>query len=103
MVDLNTISSPGTTSRAGSRAAAAGERSAAAADIRPEAGAAVSSVPATQVTVTETVAMLRQIEEQISNVPMMDNERVVALREAIRNGTFQIDARKTAEKLLAFV
>jgi len=64
--------------------------------------AAAPSAGKVTVTVTETVAMLRQIEDQISNVPVIDNEKVTALREAIRNGTFKIDARRTAEKLLAF-
>ena len=103
MIDIKTINNQTNTTRVGSRAAAPAARETAGDAARPAAPAAAAPVmTATQVTVTDTVAMLRQIEEQISQVPMMDNERVAALREAIRNGTFKIDARKTAEKLLAF-
>jgi len=104
MVDIKTINnqaSPG--AKATTPVRPAGKDS-----LRADGAASPNPLPAAAaagqvtVTVTETVAMLRQIEDQISNVPLIDNEKVVALREAIRNGTFKIDARRTAEKLLAF-
>ncbi len=98
MVDMKTINNQLNQARVGSRPSSSVARDSAAESARPE----VPSVAGTQVTVTDTVNMLRQIEEQIAKVPVMDNERVVALRESIRNGTFKIDPRKTAEKLLAF-
>jgi len=98
MVDMKTINNQPGQARVGSRPSSAVARDGAAGAARAD----VSSVAGTQVTVTDTVNMLRQIEEQIARVPVMDNERVAELREAIRNGTFKIDPRKTAEKLLAF-
>lgn len=52
---------------------------------------------------TDAVSRLRQIEEQIARVPSVDNDKVAEIRAAIRDGSYSIDPRMTAEKLLSFV
>lgn len=52
---------------------------------------------------TDAVSRLRQIEEQIARVPSVDNTKVAEIRAAIRDGSYTIDPRITAEKLLSFV
>lgn len=52
---------------------------------------------------TDAVSRLRQIEEQIARVPAVDSAKVAEIRAAIRDGSFSIDPRSTAEKLLSFI
>ncbi len=55
-----------------------------------------------RVSITSTAAVLQQAEEQLSKLPDVDHARVEAVRQAIENGSFAIDANRVAEKLIAF-
>lgn len=45
---------------------------------------------------------LQQASEQLSSQPSVDQERVAKLRQAIADGSYQIDSQRVAAKLLAF-
>lgn len=68
-----------------------------AATAQTQAGAAAT--PA-QVKVTVS-SQVRSLEESITAGDGVDAERVQAMREAIANGTFKVDAEAIADKLLA--
>ena len=55
-----------------------------------------------QVTLTETAAKLQKLEKQLSNLPVVDQERVASLQKAIASGEYKVDPAKTAEKLVQF-
>lgn len=62
-----------------------------------------ASAPATdQVTLTDTAAKLQKLEKQLSNLPVVDQERVARLQKAIASGEYKINPTKTAEKLVLF-
>lgn len=45
---------------------------------------------------------LQQASEKLSGQPSVDQERVAKLREAIADGSYQVDSQRVASKLLAF-
>jgi negative regulator of flagellin synthesis FlgM len=55
-----------------------------------------------QVTLTETAAKLQKLEKQLSNLPVVDQDRVDRLQKAIASGEYKVDPAKTAEKLVQF-
>ncbi len=52
------------------------------------------------VTVTDTAARIRQLEASLSSLPDVDSARVQAIRQAIADGSYQVDADRIATKLL---
>ncbi|MES2626053.1 MAG: flagellar biosynthesis anti-sigma factor FlgM [Pseudomonadota bacterium] len=55
-----------------------------------------------KVSVTSEASRLKQIEEQLSNVPEVNSAKVSEIRKAIADGTFKIDPQVIAAKLIAF-
>ena len=54
------------------------------------------------VSLTDTAARLRKLEGALADLPEVDNERVASVRQAIANGSYQVDAKRIADKLLNF-
>lgn len=54
------------------------------------------------VSLTETSAQLRSIESSLSALPVVDTQRVEAIKLAIADGSYQINAASVAEKLIDF-
>lgn len=52
------------------------------------------------VSLTDTAARLRDLENSLAKLPVVDSQRVETLQKAIENGNYEVDARRTAEKLL---
>jgi negative regulator of flagellin synthesis FlgM len=70
---------------------------------RPQQPSNGSAATATdQVTLTDTAAKLQKLEKQLSNLPVVDQERVASLQKAIASGEYKVDPAKTAEKLVQF-
>ena len=62
-----------------------------------------SSNPGTnKVTLTDTAAKLRELESSVANQPVVDTQRVEAVKKAIADGTYQVDSKRTAEKMAEF-
>ena len=45
---------------------------------------------------------LQQASEKLSGQPSVDQERVAKLRQAIADGSYQVDSQRVASKLLTF-
>ncbi|MBU1191871.1 MAG: flagellar biosynthesis anti-sigma factor FlgM [Gammaproteobacteria bacterium] len=63
-----------------------------------------SSVPANrgdQVSLTPTAQQLRSLEEQVAAQPVVDTQRVNAARDALANGSFDINAERIAGKMMS--
>jgi negative regulator of flagellin synthesis FlgM len=54
------------------------------------------------VSLTDTAERLQSIEAKLQNTPVVDKHKVDSIRQALNEGSYQIDANKIADKLLAF-
>lgn len=52
------------------------------------------------VTLTASAAKLHELEQNLSKLPVVDQDRVASLRKAIANGEYNIDPTRTAEKFV---
>ncbi len=69
-----------------------------------EASAAVTSGTrgADQVTLTSSARSLQKIEETIANTPVVNTQKVAAVKQQLNSGAYQIDSGRVAGKLLQF-
>ncbi len=54
-----------------------------------------------QVSLTDSAARLRELENEVSQLPVVDSKRVAEVQRAISIGTYQIDPSDVAAKMLA--
>lgn len=54
------------------------------------------------VTLTSISQQLKGLEESIAELPVVDTQKVEAIKVAIDNGTFEIEPSQLATKMLAF-
>ena len=54
------------------------------------------------VTLTDSARSLQKIEEAVAKAPVVDAQKVAAVKHAIGSGTYKIDAGRVAGKLLKF-
>jgi negative regulator of flagellin synthesis FlgM len=54
------------------------------------------------VTLTNSARSLQKIEEAVAKAPVVNASKVAAVKHAVSSGTYQIDARRVADKLLNF-
>ncbi len=68
----------------------------------PNAAQQESGTPTTgdTVSLTETAARMQQLSSELSNQPVIDNDRVAELRKAIESGTYQVDSQRIAGKMI---
>ena len=53
-----------------------------------------------RVDLTETASRLQQIEQALSNIPIVDDARVESVSQSIKNGQYQIDNEKIADRII---
>jgi negative regulator of flagellin synthesis FlgM len=54
------------------------------------------------VNITASGLLMSKLEEIVQRAPIVDTERVAALKDAIASGSYEVDARRVATALLAF-
>ena len=54
------------------------------------------------VSLTGMAQKLQSIEDNLSEIPVVDDDKVSSLREQISNGTYQINAERIADKMIEF-
>ena len=69
-----------------------------------EASASNASTPkaADTVTLTNSARSLQKLEEAVAKTPVVNPEKVAAVKSALNAGTYQVDAGRVAGKLLKF-
>ena len=96
-IEINGLNSPRTQgsdpSQASSQAEATGSQT-------PQP--AETSRPADTVKLTDAAQQLNRLESQIREQPVVDAQRVDQVRQAVEDGTYQVDARGVAQKLMQF-
>lgn len=53
-----------------------------------------------QVSLTPTAQQLRSLEQQIADQPVVDTQKVNAVKEALANGSFEINPDRIAAKMM---
>ena len=54
------------------------------------------------VNVSQSGLFMSRLQEVVHNTPVVDTQRVAALKNAISSGSYEVDNQKTADKLLRF-
>jgi negative regulator of flagellin synthesis FlgM len=80
------------------------EAAKAARDARSEAPAADKSGTASgdTVNITRSGLLMGKLEEVVQRTPVVDAERVAAIKDAIAAGTYEVDDQRVADKILKF-
>ena len=69
---------------------------------RPQAPGATASADSDVVTLTDLAARLQALAKSIEQLPEVDRQRVAELKQAIADGSYEVDDESVAEKLAAF-
>ena len=69
-----------------------------------EAATAAASAPPTSdhVTLTDSARSMQKIEEAVAKAPVVNASKVASIKQAVQNGTYQVNAGRVADKLLQF-
>jgi negative regulator of flagellin synthesis FlgM len=55
-----------------------------------------------QLTLTDSARSLQKIEEAVAKAPVVNSHKVAAVKQSISGGTYQVDSRRVATKILQF-
>ena len=66
------------------------------------AAAGKSAAAGDTVSITQSGLLMSKLEDLVQNTPIVDQERVAAIKEALASGTYEIDDQRVADKLLRF-
>ena len=66
------------------------------------AAATTSTQGADQLTLTSSARSLQQVEETIANTPVVNTDKVAAVKQQLNAGTYKIDSGRVASKLLQY-
>jgi negative regulator of flagellin synthesis FlgM len=64
--------------------------------------AAPPATAADHVTLTNSARFLQKVEESVAKAPVVDTAKVASVKQAVRSGTYHVDAGRVADKLLQF-
>ena len=54
-----------------------------------------------QLSLTDTARQLQALQDQVKDMPTVDSQRVDAIKAAIADGSYQVDANRIAEKMIS--
>jgi len=66
----------------------------------PDQQATGSSAGSDTVSLTNTAARMRSLENTVASMPVVDSQRVAEIKQAITEGRYQINPERIAEKML---
>lgn len=65
-------------------------------------GTTASEVTGEPVKLSAEAQQLQQVGEKLRDLPTVDQEKVERLKQAVADGSYQVDSKRVASKLLAF-
>jgi negative regulator of flagellin synthesis FlgM len=66
------------------------------------ATAASTSQTGDHVTLTDSARSMQKIEEAVARTPVVNAAKVDSIKQAVQNGTYQVDSGRVAGKMLQF-
>jgi negative regulator of flagellin synthesis FlgM len=66
------------------------------------AAAGKSAASGDTVSITQSGLLMSKLQELVQNTPVVDHERVAAIKDSLASGTYEIDDQRVADKLLRF-
>jgi len=66
------------------------------------ATAAPAAAASDTATFTGSARTLQKLGEALANTPVVNNEKVSAIKEAVQNGSYRVNAGSVADKLLQY-
>lgn len=84
------------------RNAERGEASASRTEASPAQQQTGQSSTGDTVSLTQTAAQLQSLQNSLAELPVVDTQRVESIRQAIADGSYEIDAGRIADGILAF-
>jgi negative regulator of flagellin synthesis FlgM len=66
------------------------------------AAPAATSQTGDHVTLTDSARSLQKLSEAIAQAPVVNAAKVATIKQAVQNGTYQVDGARVADKLLKF-
>ncbi len=54
------------------------------------------------VSLSDNAVQLGKVEHSVATTPVIDTQRVEQLKQAIANGSYEVDAKQVADKLMQF-
>ena len=54
------------------------------------------------VNITQSGLLMSKLEELVQSTPIVDRDRVAAIKDALASGTYEIDDQRVADKVLRF-
>ncbi len=54
------------------------------------------------VRITQSGLLMSKLEELVQSTPIVDRDRVAAIKDALASGTYEIDDQRVADKVLRF-
>ncbi len=55
-----------------------------------------------KISLTATATQLQSLQQEIAALPVVDEQKVAALRAAIEDGSYQVDSQKLARNMIDF-
>ncbi|MGQ7958677.1 flagellar biosynthesis anti-sigma factor FlgM [Pseudomonas sp. SP16.1] len=105
VIDFNRLNNANTPANAGRTGATqAGNRNEPAEPTRAPAAGDEQNIAKSgeSVQLSREAQQLQQIGDKLRDQPVVDKERVAQLKQAIADGSYQIDSQRVAQKLLDF-
>lgn len=73
---------------------------------KPQGDSSASNVATSQtgdqLTLTDSARTLQKIEEVVAKAPVVNSDKVSAVKQALASGSYKIDPARVADKLLKF-
>ncbi|MEH6564865.1 MAG: flagellar biosynthesis anti-sigma factor FlgM [Halopseudomonas sp.] len=104
VIDFNSPNGPSGTGRSSQTSSTTGKREASL-DNTDKSTATVEQSGTgerSSVNLSQQAQQLQAIEERLRDLPEVDSERVNQIKQAIADGSYQVDSKRIADKLLSF-